>query len=94
MSGLNKLQQKMIANDSVSDLFSLKKRRNGRKFVELCTLGDKNVLYLKRPQDVAEYFDEINQVIKQTPAIAKTLLTSLPILMVGKEVAEAIDPNK
>lgn len=91
MSSYWKLQQEMVAGESVLDKFSLKSLKRASQLTEMCSLGDKSVLFINNPKDVASYFDEINKVVKKSPEIAKTLLSSLPILMVSKEVADSMN---
>jgi hypothetical protein len=95
LKSFGNLQQSMIATNEWNILTKWKNKiKMSAQLPEMLKTADNGVLFLKKPEDVAEYLDEVKKTVARFPSAAKNLLSMLPVVMVGKEVVESIDSSQ
>jgi|GEM_PF-2759178 hypothetical protein len=72
----------------------LRKFTKGNLLAGMVDTADQAKFYIKDVKTAKEFFDNVRTIGKHSPEVLKTLFKGLPMIMIGKEVADKLaDPN-
>ncbi len=96
MKDYTKLQGKLLQDTEMLHTTKnfFRKFTKGQQLASLVEYADQTKFYIKDVKTAKEFFDNVRTIGKHSPEILKTIFKGLPMIMIGKEVAEKLaDPN-